>query len=74
MDKRGTDRLLDLLRDREEPDKNPLSPSRSYEETTRQMVEQVEEDVRSLRRRLDALIFMVISAILAEAGTRFFGG
>ena len=45
----------------------------SYEETTRQMVLGVEEDVRSLRRRLDALIFMVLSAILVETATRLLG-
>ncbi len=38
------------------------------------MVLGVEDDVRSLRRRLDALIFMVLSAILVEAATRMFGG
>lgn len=38
------------------------------------MVLGVEADVRSLRRRLDALIFMVLSSILVEAATRLFGG
>ena len=74
MSYRGIERLTDLLSDRDdEPDAKLPSAASSYEETTRQMVLGVEEDVRSLRRRLDALIFMVLSAILVEAATRLFG-
>ena len=74
MSYRGLERLTDLLSDRDDATE-VTSPSNasSYEETTRQMVLDVEEDVRSLRRRLDALIFMVLSAILVEAATRLFG-
>ena len=74
MNYRGLERLTDLLSNRgDASDAAPPSNASNYEETTRQMVLDVEEDVRSLRRRLDALIFMVLSAILVEAATRFFG-
>lgn len=73
MSIRGTERLIALLERRAERPAR-FEPPLSYEETTRRMVEKVEDDVRSLRRRLDALIFMVISAIAAEAVSRFFGG
>jgi hypothetical protein len=63
-----------MLAGRIAPRESDLPEPMSYEQTTRRMVEKVEDDVRSLRRRLDALIFMVISAILTEAATRFFGG
>jgi hypothetical protein len=74
MSERGTQRLVDMLAGRIAPGRSELPEPMSYEQTTRRMVEKVEDDVRSLRRRLDALIFMVISAILTEAATRFFGG
>ncbi|MEZ4521646.1 MAG: hypothetical protein R3A46_08400 [Thermomicrobiales bacterium] len=72
----GLERLADLLSRNPESSERPAPPpdASSYEATTRQMVLSVEEDVRSLRRRLDALIFMVLSAILVEAATRLFGG
>jgi len=68
--------LTDLLSRPQQKDTRDTTPPgvSSYELTTRQMVQGVEEDVRSLRRRLDALIFMVLSAILAEAGSRLLGG
>lgn len=76
MSYRGLERLTELLS--KPADAGPVEEVAggvsSYETTTRQMVRDVEEDVRSLRRRLDALIFMVLSAILAEAATRIFGG
>ena len=76
MNYRGLDRLTDLLSRPPQTGKRETFPDgvSSYELTTRQMVQGVEEDVRSLRRRLDALIFMVLSAILAEAASRLFGG
>lgn len=74
MTLRGTERLQDLLTGRPDAAGVGDAPPHSYEETTRRMVEQVEDDVRSLRRRLDALLFMVCSAILAEGVSRFFGG
>jgi hypothetical protein len=76
MKRAGLERLTELLiGPATHPDAQPEHrPASSYEETTRQMVLGVEEDVRSLRRRLDALIFMVLSAILVEAATRLFGG
>ena len=72
----GLERLVDLLSSSGQPPENsvPAQAGSTYEETTRQMVLSVEDDVRSLRRRLDALIFMVLSAILVEAATRMFGG
>lgn len=72
----GLERLTDLISgpDTRLEETTRPQPASSYEETTRQMVRDVEEDVRSLRRRLDALIFMVLSAILVEAATRLFGG
>jgi hypothetical protein len=76
MKQTGIERLTDLISgsgDAKEPPERS-TPTSSYEETTRQMVLGVEDDVRSLRRRLDALIFMVLSAILVEAATRMFGG
>jgi hypothetical protein len=74
MSYRGLDRLMSLLRGDEDELDSTTSQMLTYEETTRQMVRDVEEDVRSLRRRLDALIFMVLSAILVEAATRLLGG
>ena len=75
MSRPGIDRLIDLIGRAGERDQTQDHPGAvSYAETTRQMVIGVQEDVRSLRRRLDALIFMVISAFLAEAATRVFGG
>ncbi|HLT20446.1 MAG TPA: hypothetical protein VKZ96_13375 [Thermomicrobiales bacterium] len=73
MSTRGTERLIAML-GRRAASTTRHGPPDSYEETTRRMVERVEEDVRSLRRRLDALIFMVISAIIAETVSRFFAG
>ncbi len=72
----GLERLTDLLVNPVSPPGEPdrAQPATSYEETTRQMVRDVEDDVRSLRRRLDALLFMVLSAILVEAASRLFGG
>lgn len=76
MNLSGIERLTELLSGSEPapelPERQPSASS--YEETTRQMVLGVQEDVRSLRRRLDALIFMVLSALLVEAATRLFGG
>ena len=72
----GLDRLVDLLSSSRQPPEDSISSNAgsTYEETTRQMVLSVEDDVRSLRRRLDALIFMVLSAIRVEAATGMFGG
>ncbi len=74
MSERGLQRLVELFAERASAAENSTPAASSYEQTTRRMVEKVEDDVRSLRRRLDALIFMVLSAILAELATRFFGG
>ena len=74
MSLRGTERLQALLAGRTYADRPNDALPGSYEETTRRMVERVEDDVRALRRRLDALLFMVCSAILAEGISRFFGG
>ena len=75
MKRTGLARLSELLAGPPDASGRPAQrqSASSYEETTRQMVLGVEEDVRALRRRLDALIFMVLSAILVETATRLLG-
>lgn len=58
-------------------DKEPrgidLRPASAFEAVTRQMVEDVAEQLRDLRGRIDWLIFVIASAIVGEFLGRFFG-
>jgi hypothetical protein len=74
MKEPGVDRLMHLLSSHAE--RRPavdLEPASAYELVTRQIVVRLDRDVRALRKRIDALIFMVLSAIVAEAVSRLFG-
>jgi hypothetical protein len=75
MKQQGMDRLMRVLDGRSRPQPAvELEPASAYEAVTRQMVVSLDRDVRALRKRIDALIFMVLSAIAAEAASRLFGG
>lgn len=50
-----------------------LAPASAYEAVTRQMVEQVREDLKEIKGRLNGLLWMVATAILLDILTRVAG-
>jgi len=50
-----------------------LTPASAYEVVTRQMVEQLREDLREIKGRLNGLLWMVATAILLDILTRVAG-
>lgn len=67
MSERPSEQLARQLLQRQEQEHGvDLNPSSAYEAVTRQMVEDLGEQLRDLRSRIDWLIFIVISAILIQ--------
>jgi hypothetical protein len=50
-----------------------LAPASVYEVVTRQMVEQLREDLKEIKGRLNGLLWMVATAILLDIVTRVAG-
>ncbi len=75
MSESGVERLARLVRERRvDLPHVDLQPVSAYEVLTRQKVEDLEQEMKALRKRIDALLFMVLSAIAAEVVSRVFGG
>ena len=76
MSERPADRLPELLRAqaRKRPSAIDLGPSTTYEAVTRQMVNDLVREIGELRRRIDALFYVVISAIIVDVLGRLFTG
>jgi hypothetical protein len=74
MSERPADRLAKLVRDRGEPRKVvDLQPATAHEAVTRQMVYDLTREVGELRKRVDALFYLVVSAIVVDVLGRLFG-
>jgi hypothetical protein len=72
---RPADRLADMFRARSDGRYKPvdLAPATAHEAVTRQMVVDLAREIGDLRRRIDALFYLVISAILVDLLGRIFG-
>lgn len=51
-----------------------LHPSSTYEAITRQMVEDLGEDLREIKSRINNIFYIVIGSILVDMLTRWMGG
>lgn len=51
-----------------------LQPSSTYEAITRQMVEDLGEDLREIKSRLNNIFYIVVGSILVDMLTRWMGG
>ena len=56
------------------PGKISLEPASAYEAVTRQMVMNLNEDLREIKARLNGLLFMVAGSVLLEVALRLAGG
>lgn len=76
MNERPADRLAGLVRAQrlERREGVDLGPQSTYEAVTRQMVEDVGREIGDLRRRIDMLFYVVISAIVIDVLGRIFTG
>jgi hypothetical protein len=77
MNERPTDRLVDMIRrsrHQERRDTVDLGPLSTYEAVTRQMVEDLGREIGDLKRRIDTLFYVVISAIVIDVLGRVFAG
>lgn len=69
------ERLAQLVRNRGDGhNRVSLEPNSAYEAVTRQMVEDLAREFRDLRHRIDAMLFVIISAILIDLALRLMGG
>lgn len=50
-----------------------LNPGSAYEAVTRTMVEEVAEDVKEIRGRIDAIFWLIAGTIVVELVTRALG-
>lgn len=76
MNERPADRLAEMLRTRG-PERRvavDLAPTSTYEAVTRQMVNDLAREVGDLRRRIDTLFYVVVSAIIIDVLGRLFAG
>ena len=55
-------------------DRVNLQPSSTYEAITRQMVEDLGEDLREIKSRINNIFYIVIGSILVDMLTRWMGG
>jgi hypothetical protein len=76
VSERPAERLSELIRAqaRKRPAAIDLGPSSTYEAVTRQMVNDLVREIGELRRRIDALFYVVISAIIVDVLGRLFAG
>jgi len=76
VSERPADRLAGLLRaqTRDRPPGIDLGPSSTYEAVTRQMVTDLVREIGELRRRIDALFYVVISAVILDVLGRLLTG
>ena len=76
MTDRPTDRLVHLLKVKETRNREPITmtPSSTYEAVTRQMVTDLAREIGELRRRIDTLFYVVVSAIIVDVLGRLLGG
>lgn len=76
MNERPADRLVQLLRTNRQERKEAvdLAPTSTFEAVTRQMVVDLAREIGELRRRIDALFYVVISAVLVDVVGRVSGG
>ncbi|MBA2453669.1 MAG: hypothetical protein H0V47_10890 [Chloroflexia bacterium] len=76
MNERPADRLAYLVRQRrkEQAEGVDLSPSSAYEAVTRQMVSDLGREIGYLRRRMDTLFYVVVSAIVVDVLGRLVAG
>ena len=75
MTERPAEKLAEMFRARVDPRHKPvdLAPATAHEAVTRQMVIDLAREIGDLRRRIDALFYLVISAILVDLLGRLFG-
>lgn len=77
MSERPADRLALLLRERgqEHNEKGvDLGPASTYEAVTRQMVSDLTREIGDLRRKLDTLFYVMVSAIIVDVVGRLVSG
>lgn len=76
MNERPADKLVDLFRARstERREMVDLNPASAYEAVTRQMVNDLAREIADMRRRLDSLFYVVVSAIIVDVLLRLAGG
>ena len=76
MNERPADRLAYLVRQRRKEQKEgvDLAPSSAYEAVTRQMVSDLGREIGYLRRRMDTLFYVVVSAIVVDVLGRLLAG
>lgn len=65
-------RILNLPT-REEPAGIDLNPGSAYEAVTRTMVDELAEDVKEIRGRIDAIFWLIAGAIVVELVMRVLG-
>ena len=58
---------------REEPVGIDLNPGSAYEAVTRTMVEELSEDVKEIRGRIDAIFWLIAGTIVVELVLRALG-
>ncbi len=58
---------------REEPTGVDLNPGSAYEAVTRAMVDELSEDVKEIRGRIDAIFWLIAGAIVVELVLRALG-
>lgn len=76
MSERPADRLAEMFRARstERRVAVDLSPASAYEAVTRQMVNDLAREIGHLRRRVDSLFYVVVSAIVVDVLLRLVAG
>lgn len=76
MNERPADRLAYLVRQHatERKEGVDLAPSSAYEAVTRQKVSDLAREIGYLRRRVDALFYVVVSAIVVDVLGRLLTG
>lgn len=75
MNERPADKLVELFRARStERREVDLRPSSAYEAVTRQMVNDLVREIGDMRRRLDSLFYVVVSAIVVDVLIRLVSG
>ncbi len=76
MMERPADTLASLIRQRGQERKEgvDLAPSSAYEAVTRQMVSDLAQEIAYLRRRMDTLFYVVVSAIVVDVLGRILSG
>lgn len=76
MSERPADRLAYLVRQHRKEQKEgvDLAPSSTYEAVTRQMVSDLGHEIGYLRRRMDTLFYVVVSAIVVDVLGRLVAG